>query len=67
MTGSLGYFAIRGSVADGQQLRKAELMPVRVSDVKEVLALGRICRGIGHQCLSLDLSDNARLRHRPGK
>jgi hypothetical protein len=33
-TGSLGYFANRESTADRQQLREAELVPVRIGYVK---------------------------------
>src|SRR5713101_1217423 len=38
-----------------QQLRKAELVPVWISDVKEALAPGRISRRISDQSLRLHL------------
>ena len=53
MTSSLGYFRNRGSVADGQHLGKAELMPVRIGDVKEALTPECISRQLGHEPLNL--------------
>ena len=53
MTSSLGYFRNRGSVADGQHLGKAELVPIRINDVKEALTPRRIRRRRGRQSLSL--------------
>jgi hypothetical protein len=41
-TGSLGYFANRGSAADRQQFGEADFVPVRISDMKETLALRSI-------------------------
>src|SRR5438552_1639210 len=42
-----------GSLADGQQFGKADLVPVRISDVKEALAPGGILRRLSHQSWSL--------------
>jgi hypothetical protein len=38
IAGSLGYFASRGSAADGQEFREAKLVSVWIGDMKEPLA-----------------------------
>ena len=50
---SLGYFANRESTVDRQQLREAELVPVRIGYVKVALAPCRISRGLNCQTLCL--------------
>ncbi len=52
-TGNLGYFVNRESTADRQQLREADLVSVRIGDVKEALAPWRISRRLKHQSLCL--------------
>jgi hypothetical protein len=45
---------IAKSVADGQQLREAQLVPVWIGDVKETLTPWCISRGLNDQSLSLE-------------